>query len=44
MRKIFNVVYIAGMEWLFWLFIVLMIAIILLTLYFVLKEVKHESK
>ena len=44
MTKVFNRMFISGNELLFWLFVILMIIIILITIYWVLKEVKHESK
>ena len=44
MRQIFNVSYIQGNELVFWIFVISMILIMLLTIIFVKKELKHENR
>ena len=44
MKYIFNPVYIKGNELMFYLFLIAMAVIIILTAIFVIKEIKNENK
>ena len=44
MKKVFNIEYIFGNETVFWIYLVSMIIIMILTAIFVGKEIKKEKK